>query len=115
MIQTSIRKKCGNCKHFELSPPVAPTSKTTFNGRCHRPDWPHATTVGKVCPGWKAREPEAVRATRHDQLVQALWGAFGAMTAHRYAEAREPLEWLLRELHMLDVRREKLQGGNPCK
>lgn len=105
MTKPPTRKKCATCKHFELSPPIAPTSRTTFNGRCHRPDWPHATTVGKVCPGWKARAPEVVRATRHDQLVQALWWAFGAMTASRYAEAREPLEWLVRELQALEVRK----------
>lgn len=106
MIQTSTRKKCRTCKHFELSPPAAPTSKTTYFGRCHRPDWPHATTAGKVCPGWKARkffEPHADPIQRAQALV---WQAFGALAEHRYPSAASALECAASELRKLIARRE---------
>jgi hypothetical protein len=109
MIQTSTRKKCGNCKHFELSPPAAPTSKSTYMGRCKRPDWPHATSIGKTCPGYQARE-DARKHTPKPEPVQRvhalLWAAFGALAEHRYPAAVSSIECALTELRRLIARRE---------
>jgi len=109
MIQTSTKKKCGSCKLFELSQPVAPTSKSTYFGRCHRPDWPHATTVGKVCPGYKAHPFERKQAPKLEPIERvqaAIWEAFGALAEHRYPSAASALECAASELRKLIARRE---------
>lgn len=110
MIQTSTRKKCGNCKHFELSPPIAPNSKTTYFGRCHRPGWPHASTIGKrACPGHQARETERKHSTNPDPIQRAyalIWQAFGSLAEHRYPAAAAALEGAVSELRKLIARRE---------
>lgn len=106
MIKTSTRKKCGNCKHFELSPPAAPTSKSTYMGRCKRPDWPHATSVGKrACPGYQARKP-APNPEPVQRVHALIWSAFAAMTEHRYPAAVSSLECALTELRKMIARRE---------